>query len=348
MYRVALPALVPLLILSLFSGVSVASGNAGCANLSIEVPASSECESEIAAHPTPNVFPVTPDTRALSRYRFMRLVNGANQAEAVTVYDAPDGEAIKGIDPGFNFVTTLQQAGDWYEINPGEWVHSRDLVTEAASRFAGVEIIEPLVYPVAWILVNTYTAEYPGGPQIIDADRLHFRYERVNIYSAVQVDGRDWYLIAPGEWVFQNWVGIGHSVSRPEGIGGRWVAVDLDEQTLVAYEDDRMVFATLVSSGLPDWGTREGIFSIWARFESDHMSGAEGRKDFYYLENVPYTMYFDGEIGLHGTYWHDGFGYRHSHGCVNLSITDAKWLFDWTSPEPYREASVYVYSSGQY
>jgi hypothetical protein len=65
-------------------------------------------------------------------------------------------------------------------------------------------------------------------------------------------------------------------------------------------------------------------------------------------------MYFDEDIALHGTYWHDGFGYRHSHGCVNLSITDAHWLYNWTAQqddwttERDLGTAVYVYSSGQY
>ncbi|MBC7814681.1 MAG: L,D-transpeptidase, partial [Burkholderiales bacterium] len=82
--------------------------------------------------------------------------------------------------------------------------------------------------------------------------------------------------------------------------------------------------------------------------------GAEGQSDFYFLEEVPWTMYFDNDIGLHGTYWHDGFGYRRSHGCVNLSITDANWLFQWAESEfdpnvpDDLGAAVYVYSSGDY
>jgi len=64
-------------------------------------------------------------------------------------------------------------------------------------------------------------------------------------------------------------------------------------------------------------------------------------------------MYFDNDISLHGTYWHDGFGYRHSHGCVNLSISDAHYLFNWTTDvEPDEDGDiltyVYVYSSGEY
>jgi len=37
----------------------------------------------------------------------------------------------------------------------------------------------------------------------------------------------------------------------------------------------------------------------------------------------------DGGISLHGTYWHDIFGYRTSHGCVNMTISDAKWVYEF-------------------
>ena len=62
---------------------------------------------------------------------------------------------------------------------------------------------------------------------------------------------------------------------------------------------------------------------------------------------VPWVMYFNKEEqALHGAYWHDGFGFRRSHGCVNMSMTDAAWAFNWTQDQP--EAWVYVYSSGEY
>jgi lipoprotein-anchoring transpeptidase ErfK/SrfK len=163
-------------------------------------------------------------------------------------------------------------------------------------------------------------------------------------------DGWEWYLVAPGQWVQQIRVAKVAPIRRPDGIGpnDRWVAVDLYEQTAVAYQGDKMVFATLVSSGLPQWSTEEGLFQIYERHESARMSGAEGQKDFYFIEEVPWVMYFDGDISLHGTYWHDRFGYRQSHGCINLSIMDAWWLYQWTSDEQYQNAFVYVYSSGQY
>ncbi len=180
------------------------------------------------------------------------------------------------------------------------------------------------------------------------------RYERVNIFSvAYDAEGWRWYMIGPNQWVKQTFVAKVQRTERPAEIEGRWVAVDLYEQTLVAYENDTPVYATLISSGLPATETNEGIFEIWARLPRDGMSGASGAPNAYALQSVPWVMYFDGGISLHGTYWHDLFGYRRSRGCVNLSISDARWLFNWLlDGANYRDESVvnkvYVYSSGQY
>jgi lipoprotein-anchoring transpeptidase ErfK/SrfK len=108
--------------------------------------------------------------------------------------------------------------------------------------------------------------------------------------------------------------------------------VGLFEQTLAAYQGDQMVYATLVSSGLPQWTTVQGIFRIHSKFTLGPMVGQEGKPDFYALESVPWSMYFFRDYALHGAYWHDDFGWRHSHGCLNLAPLDAKWLFEWTTP----------------
>mgnify|MGYP002625892858 FL=1 len=64
------------------------------------------------------------------------------------------------------------------------------------------------------------------------------------------------------------------------------------------------------------------------------MSGAEGKIDYYFIEDVPHTMYFDYDIALHGAFWHDRFGYKHSHGCVNMPPRDAEWVFNWSAGAP--------------
>ena len=64
---------------------------------------------------------------------------------------------------------------------------------------------------------------------------------------------------------------------------------------MIAYEDTRPVFATLVSSGLPDWPTDEGLFRIepTLRFESTPMRGALGGPDSYIIEDIPWTMFYN-------------------------------------------------------
>jgi hypothetical protein len=121
---------------------------------------------------------------------------------------------------------------------------------------------------------------------------------------------------------------------RPVGIpgGAKWVSIDLAAQTLTAYEGDKPVYATLVSSGKRQHGHRTlpGLYRVQHKLIYSDMHG--GPAEPYTVDRVPYTQYFDKSEGLHGTYWHDGFGARASHGCVNLSMADAKWLFDWSPP----------------
>jgi hypothetical protein len=275
---------------------------------------------------------------AYTWFDYWRLTGGP-----VTVYDGPGGNPIFSIDEGFNFVSVISWEDDWAQINYGQWVPAQNLQSSEISSFAGVLVSEQPDRLFGWMALDTQPSRTPGGGRDRDASYI-LRYTPITVFAAAQADGWNWYLIGPEQWVEQRRVALVRRVARPEGVYGRWVAVDLYEQTAIAYEDDRMVFATLVSTGLPDWPTRKGLYSIWSRLEHGEMSGAEGRPDFYYLENVPWTMYFDGDISLHGTYWHDGFGYRHSHGCVNLSITDAAWFYEWTSEDTW----VYVYSSGEY
>jgi lipoprotein-anchoring transpeptidase ErfK/SrfK len=104
----------------------------------------------------------------------------------------------------------------------------------------------------------------------------------------------------------------------------RWIDVDLSEQTLTAYENGLAVRTTLVSTGLPQTPTPTGQFRIWIKFRADDMEGED-----YYIEDVPYVMYFYKGYGLHGVTWHGNFGHPMSHGCVNLPTEEAEWLFDW-------------------
>jgi lipoprotein-anchoring transpeptidase ErfK/SrfK len=118
---------------------------------------------------------------------------------------------------------------------------------------------------------------------------------------------------------------------RPFGVTAneKWIDVDLSSQTLNAYEGNNLVYTTLISSGMTEFPTVTGMFRIWLRFEKQTMDGARLGYD-YYLENVPYVMYFYEDYALHGAYWHNNFGVPMSHGCVNIAPTDAGWLYAWS------------------
>ncbi|MGC9397301.1 MAG: LysM peptidoglycan-binding domain-containing protein [Anaerolineae bacterium] len=111
----------------------------------------------------------------------------------------------------------------------------------------------------------------------------------------------------------------GHGVS-----GEKWIDVNLSTQTIVAYQGQTAVYSARVSTGL--WGTPTvvGTYAIYAKYVSAPMSGPG-----YYLPNVPHIMYFYKGYGIHGAYWHNNFGTPMSHGCVNLSLADAEWFYNW-------------------
>ncbi len=313
---------------------------------------SNACRVMMEQFPVPPGEPVSRDGYTLGQYSFWRI-----GPAATPLYDVPNGGVVGEIPAGFNFVRAIDLSVDgWLQINGGQWIQRALGEYRAASEFTGVTLPDGIAHEWAYILdlSRIYVSEYPGGPPSEATGRYLNRYERVNIFARQFDDeGWEWYMIGPDQWVKQTFVAKVHGVERPEGVSGRWVAIDLYEQTLVAFEDDTPVFATLVATGIPPNDTNEGLFEVWATVDRDDMSGATGAPDSYALQSVPWVMYFDGQISLHGTYWHDLFGYRQSHGCVNLSISDARWLQAWMSEtEPDEDGEivnhVLVYSSGEY
>ena len=106
----------------------------------------------------------------------------------------------------------------------------------------------------------------------------------------------------------------------------RWFDINLSTQRLHAYDGDKKIKTFVVSTGLPRTPTVTGRFRVYVKYTATLMSGPG-----YYLPNVPYTMYFYSGYGIHGTYWHNNFGFPMSHGCVNMRNEDAQWAFNWAS-----------------
>jgi hypothetical protein len=122
---------------------------------------------------------------------------------------------------------------------------------------------------------------------------------------------------------------------------GRWqtgdkeVVVSLGAQHLWAYEGEQPILTTFVSTGTaetPEVATPIGQFRVLVKLPMETMTGTVNGEP-YQVEDVPYVMYFTDEgHALHGTYWHNNFGAPMSHGCVNLPMDVAEWMYRW-APE---------------
>lgn len=241
------------------------------------------------------------------------------------------------IEPGFVFFSWIDRferdGRAVYMTDPGIYIPGNGLARIKLPDFRGVAFQRTPGRPFAWILVSGETQKEPGFGKPTSG-RWRTRYDIVWIYDQVTIGELDWYKIGRDEWIEQRLLAkVVPDTQRPQGVeADSWIAINLYEQTLAVYEQGRLIYATLVSSGLGGWWTQPGVFRIQTKLGSDPMRGAfeADRSDFYYLEDVPWVMYYDQQRALHGAYWHNGFGYPRSHGCVNLSLADAEWLYDWT------------------
>jgi lipoprotein-anchoring transpeptidase ErfK/SrfK len=109
----------------------------------------------------------------------------------------------------------------------------------------------------------------------------------------------------------------------------KMITVDTGSQTLRAWQDGRVQMETKVSTGMKYTPTVKGSFKIRRKVPLQDMKGIYPPYPPYHIKNVPHVMYFYGAYAIHGTYWHNSFGYRASHGCVNVPLTQAEWLFNW-------------------
>ncbi len=148
-------------------------------------------------------------------------------------------------------------------------------------------------------------------------------------------DGNRAYVAGQHGIVLRDEVRIVRDVKRPGGIpaNAKWIHVDLSEQTLVAYEGDRPVYATVISSGKEGYEPPTGTFQVHEKHISTTMNATDPIDGFYEVEEVPWTMYYHGGYALHGAYWHTDFGKVRSHGCTNIAPVDARWLYYWSDPD---------------
>jgi hypothetical protein len=243
-------------------------------------------------------------------------------------------------------VTVEEVVGEWTRAFPDEWYSSHLLIPrpERAYRLRG-ELLRGEPLPLAfvrqknveaWPVPNPDSATRKKTPKEQVAQLRRFDRHPVLETHPPNSPNPSWVKLAPG-WVLRHQVALVAPQPRPRLVEpqDQWILVDLSEQTLVAYEGDQPVFATLVSTGKVREGkqttTPTGQWKLTQKLRSTKMAGGEGA-DYHYLSDVPWVQYYYLGHALHGVYWHNSFGWQQSQGCVNLTPADAQWLFLWTRP----------------
>lgn len=191
--------------------------------------------------------------------------------------------------------------------------------------------------------VPVFAEPDPKGAQV-GVLALRERVDLLEIAHPPAAEGKPpaerWWKIGEARYVQAKHLNEVVFIDIPEGVlrdnriasgDDQWIDVDLGEQVLVAYRGSTPVYATLVSSGKSS-PTPRGNYPIWAKVASMNMSNQDYEDSPYLVEHVPWVLLFQGHNALHGAYWHDQFGRRRSHGCVNLAPKDARWLFEWVAP----------------
>lgn len=314
--------------------------------------------------PLPASHPDYSYTDLDQKYAKLNVLPGVQASYYPNLESAVAGwGALRNLPIGQTLYITYENAS-YYDGNPyltnkrGEWIRASPTTY---SDFQGLLFKQPPTNNFGWIIDAVSPYEEPS----IYGKKGNFSLNRgdvVQVYDKVEAEGTTWYMIKPGQWVDRNKIRVvAPNSTQPEGVDNdRWIEVNLLEQTLSVYENNRLIFATLVATGFEPYFTKPGLFQIREKKDLETMTGAfaTGKVDYYLLENVPWTMYYDGARALHGAYWRAMFGYEQSHGCINLSVGDSHWLYDWanvgdwvyvwdpsgktpTDPEFYKESGAF-------
>jgi hypothetical protein len=269
-------------------------------------------------------------------FDYIRVKEGGASLYPSAEDAASSSGATSKLASGFVFLSyreVTEVSGETVYATGGGYIRGDRATAITPVAFHGLSFSRSPDRSFGWMITGTLTQFEPGGEEDW-SDHWLPRFSLFTIRTVRRVGDKDWYEVAPGEWVEQSLVAqVTPDPTPPEGVeGDRWIRVNLFEQTVEAYAGGALVFATLTSTGRYGYWTQPGLFQVWVKLERDFMTGGVSTPDggnFYHLEDVPWVLYFDQSRGLHGTYWHGRFGTSTSRGCVNLAMADAHWIYNF-------------------
>lgn len=280
----------------------------------------------------------------LTPFRYAKRRKGENPAPvwrsraALRRGDAPVGE----LDPDHDYAFVRRRWADGERVLEDD---TRRVVKEAdvrrliPSAFEGRDLLNDplptegtLAWVVAWPKAAKLDAPHPDAKQ---TGMVPFQTTVVVSDASVRKRGTLFFPLQDGSgWVEAKAIRRHIPAPPPEGIADTavWVDVEVSQQTLMLMRGSKPIFTTVISSGTGKNPTPPGIYRMESKLALTDMRSRSGDDDAYHVEAVPWAMYFDGRFALHGAYWHNRFGNRLSHGCINLAPKDAKRVFDALDP----------------
>lgn len=240
--------------------------------------------------------------------------------------------------------TKLRAAGLMLIDVEGRAVPSRDLKIARESDFAGRDLERA---PIPDGVHAAWSVSRPA-PLRERPERGARQVGAVAYHATLHIDPRPipraeelWYAVpdgaGPGTPAYVLSEDVNHWIPGarlPEaGATRTWIDVELGQQTLAVMRGETPLFVTLISSGAGGSATPLGLFRIYEKLAIWTMRSGPNAEDPYFVEGVPWIQYFHRRYAFHAAYWHDDFGKRRSHGCINLSPRDAAYIYSLTTPE---------------
>ncbi len=235
----------------------------------------------------------------------------------------------------------------WYELGDEGFAHSGNIQPVCIRSNPEIDVIPEDGLLAEVTVPFTNAVWHPNSLHLITY-RLY--YGTVYwIKSAVRDNNQKlWYEIADDKWKIHYYVEASHMhIFEPDEISAinpeippekKLIEVHLSEQIVVAYEYDIPIFSAKTATGARfidgDFRTKPGTYFTNRKRPSRHMAaGDPAAPNSYDLPGIPWVTYLtESGVSFHGTYWHNDYGKPRSHGCINLSPSDAQWIYRWSLP----------------
>lgn len=273
------------------------------------------------------------------------LEGGQRKIPNVSSFVAPEGSAVRGKvfrHAGLAVIGSFRTGKEsdrrkFTVLLDGRLIGEDKIKPHEASPFHGIALDGSLPFPFAMVRrrdasIFDRTAHQVGTARYAEVVPLTGKF--------FLKDQRYFWETKEGHWLREDEAAVFDTPPPPsfDWKSTKWIDVSITYQSLVLYEGEKPVYATLVSTGVDGMGdpkttrsTVRGEFHIGYKHVTTTMD-ADDPESHFELRDVPWVEYFEGSYALHAAYWHDDFGRPRSHGCVNMSPVDARRVFMWTDP----------------